>query len=35
MWWSRQEIGYARDFMHGGPQVHKILAKKFIDAYPN
>jgi len=35
MWWSREEIGYARDFMHGGPRVHKILAKKFIDAYPN
>jgi len=35
MWWSREEIGYARDFMHGGPKVHKILAEKFINAYPN
>ena len=34
MWWSREEIGYARDFMHGGPKVHKILAEKFINAYP-
>ena len=33
MWWSREEIGYARDFMHGGPRVHKILAEKFINAY--
>jgi len=30
---SREAIGYARDCMHGGPKVHKILAKKFIDAY--
>jgi hypothetical protein len=33
MWWSREEIGYARDYMHGGPQVHKILADKFVTAY--
>jgi hypothetical protein len=34
MSWSRGEIGYARDFMHGGPKVHKTLATKFINAYP-
>jgi hypothetical protein len=34
MWWSREEIGYARDYMHGGPKIHNILAKKFIDGYP-
>lgn len=33
MWWSREEIGYARDYMHGGPKIHKTLAKKFIDGY--
>ena len=33
MWRSREEIGYARDFMHGGPDIHEILAEKFIDAY--
>jgi hypothetical protein len=33
MWWSREEIGYARDHMHGGPKIHKILAEKFINEY--
>lgn len=33
MWWSREEIGYARDYMHGGPKIHNILTKKFIDGY--
>lgn len=33
MWWSRDEIGYARDFMHGGPKIHNVLAEKFINAY--
>jgi len=34
MWWSRKEIGYARDYMHGGPKIHTILTKKFVDGYP-
>jgi hypothetical protein len=33
MWWSREEIGYARDCMHGGPKIHDILTKKFVDGY--
>ena len=33
MWWSREEIGYARDYMHGGPNIHNMLAKKFVEAY--
>jgi hypothetical protein len=33
MCWSREEIGYARDFLHGGPRIHKILAEKFVNAY--
>ena len=33
MWWSREEIGYARDYMHGGPKIHKLLAEKFINGY--
>jgi hypothetical protein len=33
MWWSREEIGYARDYMHGGPKIHDILTKKFVDGY--
>jgi len=35
---SREEIGYARDYMHGGPKIHNILAKKFLgekQVYPN
>lgn len=31
--WSREEIGYARDCLHGGPRIHNILAEKFINAY--
>jgi hypothetical protein len=30
---SREEIGYARDYMHGGPIAHKILADTFIADY--
>jgi hypothetical protein len=33
MWWSREEIGYARDYMHGGPKIHNALTKKFVDDY--
>ena len=33
MWWSREAIGYARDYMHGGPKIHKTLADKFINSY--
>lgn len=33
MWWNREEIGYARDFMHAGPKIHTALAKKFAEAY--
>ena len=33
MSWSRGEIGYARDYMHGGPKIHNTLAKKFVEAY--
>jgi len=33
MWWSREEIGYARDFMHGGPKIHKKIAEKMINEY--
>lgn len=28
---SREEIGYARDWMHAGPPGHKLLADKIID----
>jgi len=30
---SREEIGYARDHMHGGPKIHKELADKIIYDY--
>lgn len=33
MWGSREDIGYARDCMHGGPPAHAIIARKFLDAY--
>jgi hypothetical protein len=33
MWWNRETIGYARDYMHGGPNIHNILTKKFVEAY--
>jgi hypothetical protein len=32
MYWSR-EVGYARDYMHGGPKIHKTLTEKFVVAY--
>jgi hypothetical protein len=28
---SREEIGYARDYMHGGPIIHKRIAEKMLD----
>jgi hypothetical protein len=28
---SREEIGFARDFMHGGPAGHKFLADKILN----
>lgn len=31
MSWSREEIGYARDFMHGGPVIHKRIAEKMLN----
>lgn len=31
MRWSREEIGYARDYMHGGPIIHKRIAEKMLD----
>lgn len=33
MHWSREEIGYARDFMHGGPIIHKRIAEKMLNDY--
>lgn len=30
---SREEIGYARDYMHAGPIAHKIVADKFVYEY--
>jgi hypothetical protein len=30
---SREEIGYARDFMHGGPIIHKRIAEKMLNVY--
>jgi hypothetical protein len=30
---SREKIGYARDYMHGGPKIHKLLAQQFVAAY--
>jgi len=31
MHWSREEIGYARDYMHGGPIIHKQIAEKMLN----
>lgn len=28
---SREEIEYARDYMHGGPRAHKIIAEKILN----
>jgi len=33
MCWSREEIGYARDYMHGGPSIHTALAEQFVAKY--
>lgn len=30
---SREEVGYARDYMHAGPKAHRLLADKFIREY--
>jgi hypothetical protein len=30
MWWSREELGYARDFMHGGPPAHQKIAEHVL-----
>jgi hypothetical protein len=30
---SRESIGYARDYMHGGPVIHRTLAQQFVAAY--
>jgi hypothetical protein len=30
---SREEVGYARDYMHAGPIGHRMLADKFIRDY--
>ena len=31
MQYSREEIGYARDYMHGGPIIHKRIAEKMLN----
>jgi hypothetical protein len=31
---SREEIGYARDYMHGGPIAHKRIAEKMLNDCP-
>ena len=28
---SREEIEYARDYLHGGPKAHQIIAEKIIN----
>lgn len=30
---SREEIGYARDYLHGGPIIHNILAEELYNEY--
>ena len=30
---SREDIGYARDYLHGGPKIHREIADKFIEDY--
>ena len=30
---SREEVGYARDYMHSGPIAHKLIADKFVGEY--
>ena len=29
----REEVGYARDYMHAGPIAHKLIADKFVGEY--
>ena len=33
MWWSREELGYARDFLHGGPPAHRRIADHILNEY--
>lgn len=30
MWWDRDTIGYARDFMHAGPTIHNLIVEKML-----
>ena len=30
---SREDIGYARDYMHGGPKIHREIADMFLAQY--
>lgn len=30
---SREEVGYARDYMHAGPKAHTIVAEEYINGY--
>jgi hypothetical protein len=30
---SREDIGYARDYMHGGPKIHCEIADMFLKKY--
>ena len=30
---SREEVGYARDYMHSGPIAHKLVSKIFLNKY--
>lgn len=33
MHWGQNNIGYARDFMHGGPVIHQTIAEKMLNDY--
>lgn len=33
MWWSREKIGYARDYMHGGPKAHTNIVDSIMEQY--
>ena len=35
MWWSREELGYARDFFHGGPPAHRRIADWILGGLKN
>lgn len=32
---SREDIGYARDYMHGGPKIHVEIAEDFVKQFQN